>query len=387
MAINPAATPRQGCGRTKIHLTKILKNDTIKIRIHDTTTCTKIRTNIRQIQQKTYGDGTSSKPFKNNIYGVALGGSARVTYACDALGRLTHKSLNGAANYGTSYSYVAGAAAGTTATLLAELQNGSDTPFSYEYDANGNLTHVYRSSILFQKYDYDNLNQLAKFYNYETMEFYKYFYDGGGNITSVQKYGNANFTGSYTTKTYSYTNANWKDQLTSYDGAAITYDNIGNPLQYYGGITFSWVNGRQLATVSKSGTTVNYAYDDSGIRQSKTVNGTVTSFITSGSSILSQKKGSAYIDFLYDESGCAYGFNYQMGSNNGYYYYTRNGQGDIIGIVNSSGTVVVRYTYDAWGKLLTTSGTLAGTVGIDNPFRFKGYYYDAETGLYYCNSE
>ena len=51
--------------------------------------------------------------------------------------------------------------------------------------------------------------------------------------------------------------------------------------------------------------------------------------------------------------------------------------------MEGSGTKVVEYTYDAWGKLISTTGTLASTLGADNPFRYRGYYYDTETGLYY----
>ena len=51
--------------------------------------------------------------------------------------------------------------------------------------------------------------------------------------------------------------------------------------------------------------------------------------------------------------------------------------------MDGSGTRVVEYTYDAWGKLISTSGSLASTLGADNPFRYRGYYYDTETGLYY----
>ena len=47
---------------------------------------------------------------------------------------------------------------------------------------------------------------------------------------------------------------------------------------------------------------------------------------------------------------------------------------------------VVEYIYDAWGKLISTTGTLATTLGADNPFRYRGYYYDTETGLYYLTT-
>ena len=68
------------------------------------------------------------------------------------------------------------------------------------------------------------------------------------------------------------------------------------------------------------------------------------------------------------------------------YYYLRNGQNDIVGLMDESGVRVVEYIYDAWGKLISTTGTLATTLGADNPFRYRGYYYDTETGLYYLTT-
>jgi RHS repeat-associated protein len=68
------------------------------------------------------------------------------------------------------------------------------------------------------------------------------------------------------------------------------------------------------------------------------------------------------------------------------YYYVRNGQSDIIGILDSTGIQVVYYQYDSWGNPLTPTGSLASTIGTDNPFRYRGYYLDSETGLYYLNS-
>ena len=68
------------------------------------------------------------------------------------------------------------------------------------------------------------------------------------------------------------------------------------------------------------------------------------------------------------------------------YAYIQNLQGDIVGIVDSSGTEVVKYTYDAWRKVLSTTGSLAATLGTVQPFRYRGYVYDVETGLYYLRS-
>ena len=64
----------------------------------------------------------------------------------------------------------------------------------------------------------------------------------------------------------------------------------------------------------------------------------------------------------------------------------RNAQNDIIALIDENGTEVVRYEYDAWGNPISTTGTLASTIGKRNPFRYRGYYWDEETGMYYLES-
>ena len=98
--------------------------------------------------------------------------------------------------------------------------------------------------------------------------------------------------------------------------------------------------------------------------------------------IVAELTGDVQTDYYYDESGNVFGFK----RGNSEYYYIRNGQGDIIGILDSSGTQIVSYVYDSWGKLVSISGSQAETIGEANPFRYRGYYYDTETGLYYLNS-
>lgn len=68
------------------------------------------------------------------------------------------------------------------------------------------------------------------------------------------------------------------------------------------------------------------------------------------------------------------------------YFYLKNAQGDVTGLVNTTGTQVVAYTYDAWGNPISTTGSMATTLGEDNPFRYRSYVYDTETGLYYLGS-
>jgi RHS repeat-associated protein len=92
--------------------------------------------------------------------------------------------------------------------------------------------------------------------------------------------------------------------------------------------------------------------------------------------------GSSYVHFAYDASGSPIWMRY----NGTRYYYETNLQGDVIAILDTNGNSVVQYTYDAWGKLLSTAGTLADTIGTINPLLYRGYIYDHDTGLYYLQS-
>ena len=68
------------------------------------------------------------------------------------------------------------------------------------------------------------------------------------------------------------------------------------------------------------------------------------------------------------------------------YAYIHNLQGDVVGILDSGGALVVEYKYDVWGKPLSTTGTLANTLGKRNPFRYRGYVFDKEIEMYWMRS-
>jgi RHS repeat-associated protein len=75
-----------------------------------------------------------------------------------------------------------------------------------------------------------------------------------------------------------------------------------------------------------------------------------------------------------------------MELNGAKYYYVFNLQGDVVGLINDTGAKVVEYVYDSWGRLVSTTGSMASTAGVKNPYRYRGYRYDAEIGLYYLQS-
>ena len=180
---------------------------------------------------------------------------------------------------------------------------------------------------------------------------------------------------------YTYGDAEWGDLLTAYDGEEITYDGIGNPLSYRGW-TMSWQSGRQLAGMTKGSDTLSFAYNESGLRTSKTVNGVTHSYVWQGSKLAADITDAYALYFHYDSSGEVMGFTRTANGTDTEYFYVKNLQGDILKVITATGTEAAAYTYDAWGKLLTSSGDMADV----NPLRYHGYFYDTETGLYYLKS-
>ena len=167
---------------------------------------------------------------------------------------------------------------------------------------------------------------------------------------------------------------------------AMKNDAIGNPTTWYDGTSFTWANGRRLASATNTdeGLSATYTYDADGLRLTKTINGVEHKYLWQGSKLVSEYYDGKELEFFYDESGNPYAFSYKASSTATpvMYYYLTNLQGDVTGILDSSGTTVAAYTYNAWGKILSSSGTLADL----NPLRYRGYYYDSETGLYYVSS-
>ena len=144
-----------------------------------------------------------------------------------------------------------------------------------------------------------------------------------------------------------------------------------------------WERGRQLKKYGSA----SFTYDAGGVRQSKTKDGVTTSYFTEGNRIHKEERSDGKtLIYAYDESGIA-----SITYNGTLYYVQKNFQGDIVALVNQSGNVVAKYVYDAWGngKVCNASGTentSSSFIGNINPFRYRGYYYDVETGLYYLQT-
>lgn len=304
----------------------------------------------------------------------------KITYAYDRVNRISARTVVGAANYATTYTYLRPEdqdAFMSTPLVQTITQNGQN--FSYTYDNVGNISSATRNGLT-TTYVYDNLGQLTRVNDPHANKSTVYTYDRGGNITSYSEYVFTTGTLGTAMKTvnYVYGDTNWKDKVTSIDGKEITYDTIGNPLTC-DGWTFTWKAGHMLNSMVKTGTNAQFTYDHNGLRVKKVVNGVTTNYTLNGKNIVHMTQSSNVLHFFYD----AHGKPAMVRFNGTDYFYIYNLQGDVVAMIDANGTQVVEYNYDAWGKPLSKTGSMADTLGTVNPFRYRGYVYDEETGLYY----
>ncbi|MBS1402257.1 MAG: hypothetical protein HPZ79_04635 [Oscillospiraceae bacterium] len=280
--------------------------------------------------------------------------------------------------------------------------------YQYMYDERGNVSAVYKSkasggveATAAQAYTYDALGQLTAVTDTDTGHTYSYTYDTAGNLRSMVR--TATATNAKTTTKLTYANTSWPDLLTSVTVGgttkSITYQTTngnltGNPITYYNGTdyTFGWGKGTQLTSATVGDTEISYTYDMSGVRSSKTVGGTTHTYTTLSGLVMQETDGTQELYFLYDDSNQPYALVYKSSATAtpSLYYYMLNVQGDVIALMNASGTIVAEYQYDPWG--VPTVKTASGAQGNDaaignvNPLRYRGYYYDTETGFYYLQS-
>lgn len=303
-------------------------------------------------------------------------------YSYDEIGRLINANINN--SYNIQYDYLRNG--NRTSFIIKSINNNGDV-YSYKYDKLNNIKNIYHNNKLENSYKYDEYNQLIEEKNYLLGEVLKYKYDENGNILTKQKF-DLNSYNFISENKFDYNNTSWEDQLTKIDDKIITYDNIGNPLTIGDEIALSWINGRELHAYNDLNNTIIYKYDDEGIRISKTINNVETKYCLQKQKIILEQTGSNVLYYIYNNVGDLIGFKY----NKDIYYYLKNVQNDIVGILNSNYTIIARYTYDAWGNILSIVDNNGNDISNSehianiNPFRYRSYYYDKETKLYYLNN-
>ena len=349
----------------------------------------------------------------DQIYKVTWNGAEKVTYKYDNLGRLESKHTG---SFDTDFTYedVTVNDDQRTTTLVKSVSTPTGT-LTYEYDKLGNILSVTDGNYT-TSYEYDSLNQLVRVNDEKAGKTTTYSYTNG-NITECNEYpvGDGVLDVPLSTKTWEYNDSTWSDLLTNYNGTPITYDEIGNPLTI-GEKSLTWT-GRQLQSITDGDSEIAYTYNGDGLRTSKTVNGETTNYYYNGSILAGQKSGDDTLVFMYDNNSDIFGVIY----NDVEYYYIKNAQNDVIGIADKDGKVALKYSYDAWGKVIsitdrngndinnlktekfdpTTGETITeydenGNVIVPvhpyvrlahiNPILYRSYYYDKETGWYYLNT-
>ena len=196
-----------------------------------------------------------------------------------------------------------------------------------------------------------------------------YTYDGDGRMT---KFGNDVVT------------YDSRGRISKFGSKSYTYDNYGNRTSD-GTNTYTWVRGRLLSAVGGA----SFKYDVNSKRFSKTAGGVTATYYYDEDMLLGENRSDGKkLRYFYDSEGMC-GFRYYNGSAWTEYVYVKNAKGDVLAILNGSGTVVANYSYDAWGNhaVVDSNGNdIESGIGVLNPFRYRGYYYDNETELYFLQT-
>ncbi len=299
----------------------------------------------------------------------------------DVNGRNTGKEITLALGKRIAGEYISYRKVGDHATNMPSViwyASGDDIKdnLKYKYDKSGNICEITENGHIVAKYAYDGLNRLVREDNKPLNKTVVYTYDNCGNITERCEYAYTRKSGEELTEldcthfAYEYNG----DRLVSYNGERCEYNNLGSPTTYRDKQA-QWQFGTRLRSLGAA-----FNYDGFGRRIKK--NNTEFVYDSDGR-LIKQSNG---LEFIYDDKQVIALEKAQIR-----YFYRRDVQGNIIALLDERGAVVVRYIYDAWGNhaVVDANGNDIedmSHIGNVNPFRYRGYYYDAETGLYYLQS-
>ena len=261
----------------------------------------------------------------------------------------------------------------------------------YSYDKMGNISAIFKNGTLIVKYTYDKLNRIIREDNRTLKHTWMFAYDNSGNIITKKE---TEFTLKENTEDCLFTEHLYEydgDRLVYYKGKTCSYGATGKPSIYKDKSVY-W-NGENIVQYGND----KFTYDACGRRLTK--NNLVYTYDSNGK-LIRQSDG---LEFFYDHTGVA-GMKY----NGATYIYRKDVQGNIIALLDNSGEIVVKYTYDAWGNYAAEAlDRVDGKVQFNNvdpdtafnadyekykqlaninPFRYRGYYYDTETELYFLKT-
>lgn len=270
------------------------------------------------------------------------------------------------------------------------INNIKEEEYEYEYDENLNIVRVNLNKEEIVSYQYDELSRLIREDNKQFNKTLRYYYDNGGNIISRVESEYKNEEVSLKKVDYKYSIESNKDLLLFYEDKAFSYDELGYPIVYKD-VNLIWDRTRL-----KSYDNVTFTYKEDGKRLTKVKNNIITKYYYENDKLLVEDNGNLLL-YKYDENGVI-GFKYESV---GDYHYKKNIMGDVLSIMDNSNIEIVKYVYDAYGNHKTyvlnnneyvnieeevsysSEGLNNKLIAQVNPFRYRSYYYDNETGLYY----
>ena len=317
---------------------------------------------------------------EDQIKAVTIGNTKQI-FEYDALGRVTRKEfLDGErplVDEGIEYLRYGENSLDLVKEHDVRIGNAISDTTEYEYDVSGNIISIKRDEYE-TRYQYDELGRLVREDNPVLDKTVVYKYDAGGNILLKKeyKYSLEDRLYSPTITSYTYASKGNKDQLINFNGETIAYDVMGRPTSI-GTHSLTWNKKGKLVGYDD----VAYTYGLNGIRTSKTINGVKTAYFILNNKILAEQSDDKKTIYHYS-SDKLIGFAF----NGVEYIYERNIQGDVLRIYRKDNlTLVAEYQYDAYGnhKVINHTGDNIGDI---NPFRYRGYYFDVETGWYYLNA-
>src|ERR1700688_4749129 len=382
---------------------------------------------LYRLTSKSYPD-QSSVEYAYNLAGKVLQVSdptGTYGFSYDNMGRLigttTQYSYLPGFNFQNAYTYDAAsnrksltAPDGSISTYgydtlnrLNGLANSWAGSFGFGYDALSRRTQLTRPNGINTNYGYDSVSHLLSVLHQagtNTLDGASYTYDPAGNRSSDGNYLNgvtSNYgydplyeltqvtQGGSTTETYSYDsvgnrlsssgvpnyNYNSSNELTSNSSGSYAYDANGNTLADPSGKTYTWDFENRLVQAVVPGTgTVTFKYDPFGRRIQKSGPGGTTNYLYEEVNLLEEVDTAGNVLAKYAQ-GTSIDEPLSVLRTGSASYYSADALGSITSLSTSTGALANTYTYDAFGKLIASTGSLT------NPFQYTGRDYDPETGL------
>ena len=318
----------------------------------------------------TYGNDSRRALAETNIN--VQSGTIKECLKYDAQGRVKTAARSTDGQYELTERFEYGKVGDHGSKRIAAIYYGkdgvSDGKVVYTYDGMGNIISVNENGKQHYKYGYDSLGRIILEKDLYNGTEVCYTYDNNGNILTKSENG--------TVKEYKYYEGT--DRLASYNGEVCEYDAAGNPTKYRN-LNCEWSKGRQLTKLTDGEKSVEYTYDGSGLRRTKTSGGVTKTYDYENGRLVRESGGEEPVRFLYGEGGIM-GSEYDRSK----FLFRKNAFGDVTEVYNVRGELVAKYSYSAYGKC--TIEYNKDNAAHFNPIRYRGYYYDEETGLYYLKS-